>query len=95
VPPAPFLPDLFTDSHVLKSIRALLHYSTLYGQHAPGTLLGAYKSNSEVIPGIGKLGGDIFQRAAGMIMLQTGWAREGEKARSFDTSALGWDGAWE
>jgi hypothetical protein len=87
-----------SDSHVLKATRSLLHYSTLYGHHPVGSLLGAYKSGSdstEAIPGAGKLSGDIFQRGAGIIMLQTGWVREGQEARSFDTSALGWDGAWE
>jgi hypothetical protein len=85
------------DSHVLKAIRSLLHYSTLYGQQPAASLVGAYKSGSstEAIPGVSKLSGDIFQRGAGLVMLQTGWAREGQKSRSYDYSALGWDGAWE
>ncbi|KAJ9103664.1 hypothetical protein QFC19_004239 [Naganishia cerealis] len=88
------------DSHVMKSIRSLILYSTKHGHKQPGHLLGTQRfgSEEESIPGISKLGGDIFIRAAGMIMEVMGWAkerREGEKEGWWDTSALGWDDAWK
>jgi hypothetical protein len=55
-------------------------------------LLGAYQigsSNVEAIAGIGNLSGDIFQRGAGLTMLQTAWVREGQPAGWWDTSPLG------
>jgi hypothetical protein len=79
----------FADSHVTKSIRSLLLYSRLYGHLPPGGLLGTYKGNGktdETIPGISKLGGDLFSRAVGLIFEQTGF---------LDTSALGYYEAWE
>ncbi|KAJ9096439.1 hypothetical protein QFC21_005261 [Naganishia friedmannii] len=90
------------DSHVMKSIRSLLLYSMKYGHLPPGHLLGSHRratgGGEESIPGISALGGDIFVRAAGMIMHVMGWARErkpGEKEGSWDMSALGWDEVWK
>lgn len=85
------------DSHVIKSLRSLERYSTLYGHTLPGGFIGAYRHNGkeETIPGISKLSGDLFQRAAGMIMQQTGWVREGEKAGTWSMTPLGYDETWE
>ena len=90
----------FKDSHVIKSVRSLLLYSRLYGHLPPGGLLGSYKGNSkdETIPGISKLGGDLFARAVAIIFEQTGWALDrvdGGDEDFWDFSALGYDEAWK
>lgn len=104
------------DSHVPKSIRALLLYSRLYGHLPAGSLLGTYKSaasnpsshgataaaagndREETIPGISKLGGDVFARAVGIVFAQTGWPDDqskGDAKASWDFSALGFDETWK
>ncbi|TXT04840.1 hypothetical protein VHUM_03923 [Vanrija humicola] len=77
------------DSHVPKTIRALLHYSQLYG----GTPAGG-------VPGAGAVGGHmldgtLFVRAAGRVMDATGWQAAGERERNWDRSGLGWDAVWD
>lgn len=89
-----------SDSHVVKSVRSLLLYSRLYGHLPPGGLLGSYKGNSkeETLPGIAKLGGDLFPRAVAIIFEQVGWAQDragGGDEEFWDFSALGYDEAWE
>jgi hypothetical protein len=88
---------------VIKSIRSLLLYSRLYGHLPPGGLLGTYKGSGkteETIPGISKLGGDLFSRGVGIIFGQTGWPddrveRKEAEEMFWDRSALGYDEAWK
>lgn len=68
------------DSHVIKSIRSLVYWSSVYGHVTAGDLPGKLPNVS----------GDIFQRSAGVIMQQMGWCREGEKRGAWDMSAKGW-----
>jgi hypothetical protein len=84
------------DVHVTKSIRALLYGAIHYGIKGPGELPGAKDSNGhEVFPGIGKVDGSIFLRAAGVIMDTLGWVDWGQPAGLWDRSAHGWDDAWK
>jgi hypothetical protein len=94
------LDTIHSDSHIVKSIRSLLLYSRLYGHLPAGGLLGTYKQGTkdETIPGISKLGGDVFARAVGVIFEQVGWPKDrkaGDGESFWDMSALGYDGAWE
>lgn len=80
------------DSHVPKTIRALLH---LDRQHAlarslPGALDGAGK---EVFEGMKDVDGSIFVRMAAEVGRNQGWA-DPQPGTDWDRSALGWDEAW-
>ncbi|KAL1405379.1 hypothetical protein Q8F55_009010 [Vanrija albida] len=79
-----------TDSHVPKSVRALLHYAQAYGSTPRGGVLGA-----EAIPGGESLDGSLFVRVAGRILDVTGWVAAGEPERNWDRSGLGWDAVWD
>lgn len=46
-----------------------------------------------MLPGIGKVDGTVFVRAAGVMVDTLGWGEGGEKGE-WDRSALGWDEAW-
>jgi hypothetical protein len=88
------------DSHVPKSIRALLHYSQLYGWRPAGEVPGAIVDGAEVVPGIGAVDGTVFTRIAGEIIKYTGWVKESGEGgdgedNEWDRTALGWDGAWD
>ncbi|KAF5393012.1 hypothetical protein D9757_001125 [Collybiopsis confluens] len=82
-----------SDSHVLKTMRALVFAAREYGDVSAGAVVGAV---SETIPGIAKLDGSMFVRAAGMLMDYMGWTTYGQKERyDWDRSALGWEDAWK
>ena len=85
------------DSHVPKTLRTLIFASQNYGDKAPGTAIGAFHrdSGAETHNGTGKMDGTIFIRAAGLVMDTLGWVSYGQKAGSWDRSALGWDAAWD
>lgn len=93
--------QLTRDSHVPKSIRALLHYSQLYGWRAAGSVPGAFDADGAAsVPGISTVDGSVFVRIAGEIMQYTGWVKETGAAgdgndNEWDRTALGWDGAWD
>ncbi|KAL0250754.1 hypothetical protein I308_102970 [Cryptococcus tetragattii IND107] len=88
---------IYPDSHVIKSIRSLVHYASLLGNSPPGSLPGTYKEEGkeagkeEAAKGMIKLDGSMFLRAAGAIM--TTMAPGGQGA--WDRSQLGYDEAWE
>lgn len=84
---------LTIDSHVPKSIRALLYYSQQYAGRKAGEVPGAGETNT--IPGLDKVDGSLFVRVAGKTMDYMGWTKEGDKEGDWDRSALGWDGAWK
>ena len=87
---------MWTDSHVPKSIRPLLHYASLHGNTPPGGFTGVTTSDGkEVFKGSSKLDGSMFVRGAGMIMNVMGWCREGQKAGAWATSPIGYDEVWE
>lgn len=81
------------DSHVPKTIRALLYYGQKYGERRAGEVPGAKEANT--IPGLDKVDGTLFVRVAGKTMDYMGWTKEGDKEGDWDRSALGWDGAWD
>ncbi|WWD17510.1 hypothetical protein CI109_101951 [Kwoniella shandongensis] len=84
----------YPDSHVPKSIRSLVYFSSLYGATPPGNFIGTYLTGGqthETIKGMSKVDGSLFIRAAGAIMSQVGKGEEAE----WDRSALGYDEAWE
>lgn len=86
------------DSHVPKSIRSLLYWSTKYSHLPAGGLPGSFvdeKGKEESIKGMKDADGTIFMRAAGLIMSTLGWCREGQKVGNWDFSALGYDETWE
>ncbi|WVQ77260.1 hypothetical protein IAR50_006943 [Cryptococcus sp. DSM 104548] len=83
---------LYPDSHVVKAIRSLLFYSTLFGSLPAGSFSPPDSSDrGGGLPGLEKVDGTIFQRAASVTM---GTIKEGEEAE-WDRSQLGYDGAWE
>jgi hypothetical protein len=91
-----------TDSHILKTIRALVYAAQKYGDTRPGGAIGAFssKDGKETHKGMSKVDGTIFVRAAGMVMDNVGWTghKQGDKQGdpdSWDRSALGWDDAWK
>ncbi|WVR07242.1 hypothetical protein IAU60_004283 [Kwoniella sp. DSM 27419] len=87
-----------TDSHVPKSIRSLLHFSNKFGATPPGGFIGCYLSGGqrhETIPGLGAVDGTVFARAAGMIMTQMGWTREGDEEGDWDMAGIGYDEVWQ
>ncbi|KAJ3814004.1 hypothetical protein F5876DRAFT_33900 [Lentinula aff. lateritia] len=90
-----------TDSHLLKTMRALVLAAREYGDTPPGSVTGAFKEHSATVskeethPGIADVDGSIFVRAAGMLMDYMGWTSYGQPEREdWDRSALGWDEAW-
>jgi len=85
------------DSHVLKTIRSLAYAAREFGDRNAGEVIGAKDlQGRETHPGIGKLDGSAFIRAAGMVMDYMGWTTHGQAARpDWDRSALGWDDAWK
>jgi len=84
------------DSHVPKSIRSLVHYSTQYGSTPPGGFIGTTTPDGkEVLPGMGKVDGSIFLRGAGLIMDVMGWCREGQEEGEWGRSPLGYDEVWK
>ncbi|KAF5371285.1 hypothetical protein D9758_004168 [Tetrapyrgos nigripes] len=85
------------DSHVLKTMRTLVFAAREYGDTQAGGVIGAKDvKGQETHPGIEKLDGSAFVRAAGMLMNYMGWTGYGESARpDWDRSALGWDAAWK
>ncbi|KAJ3975289.1 hypothetical protein EV361DRAFT_792631 [Lentinula raphanica] len=91
-----------TDSHLLKTMRTLILAAREYGDTPPGSVIGAFKqhagsaSKEESHPGMAKVDGSIFVRAAGMLMDYMGWTSYGQMEREdWDRSALGWDDAWK
>lgn len=84
-----------------KSIRALLHYSQLYGWRPAGEVPGSIaEDGTEIVPGIREVDGTLFVRIAGEVMKYTGWVKETGLAgdgndNEWDRTALGWDGAWD
>ncbi|WVF71677.1 hypothetical protein IAT40_006485 [Kwoniella sp. CBS 6097] len=88
----------YTDSHVPKAIRSLLHFSNHYGAYPPGAFIGTYLAGGqthETIPGLSKVDGSVFIRAAGLIMQQLGWTREGEEEGNWDFEGIGYDEVWK
>ncbi|WWC70436.1 uncharacterized protein I206_104387 [Kwoniella pini CBS 10737] len=88
----------YTDSHVPKAIRSLLYFSTLYGATRPGCFIGSYLSGGqthETIPGLAKIDGSVFVRAAGAIMNQMGWTREGQEKGDWAMNPIGYDEVWK
>jgi hypothetical protein len=84
------------DPHVAKATRALIYAAQRYGVTPAGSVPGALRQDgSEVLPGMAKLDGSAFVRAAGVLMQAMGWVTHGEKASEFDRSGLGWDDAWK
>ena len=86
------------DSHVLKTMRALVYGAQQYGNVAPGGAIGAFRcdmeAKTETLPGSSRMDGSIFVRSAGVLMNSLGWVTYGQPAKDWDRSALGWDEAW-
>nr|XP_018263303.1 uncharacterized protein I303_04797 [Kwoniella dejecticola CBS 10117]OBR85461.1 hypothetical protein I303_04797 [Kwoniella dejecticola CBS 10117] len=88
----------YTDSHVPKAIRSLLHFATLYGATEPGCFIGSYLTGGqthETIPGMANVDGSVFVRGAGAIMQQMGWTREGQEKGEWEFSPVGYDEVWK
>lgn len=79
---------LTPDSHVPKSIRALLYYAQRYGDTKAGAVPGAKEDNT--LPGLDKVDGTLFVRVAGKTMDYMGWTKEATR-RETGTAVL-WDG---
>lgn len=65
------------NEHLLKLVRALAHYSTLYGAFPKGRFSG------EELRGAELLDGTLFLRAAWLSLEKTGWLREGVKDKVY------------
>ena len=84
------------DAHTQKAIRALYYASCMYGRTPPGAVIGAFDTEGrETHPGIAKVDGTLFARAAGVVMDTLGWVAHGQKEGEWDRSALGWEDAWK
>ena len=84
------------DAHTLKAIRLLYYGAQQYGCTPPGGAIGAFDEHGrEILPGMAKVDGSLFVRAAGVVMDALGWVTYGQEAGSWDRSALGWDDAWK
>ncbi|WRT66146.1 uncharacterized protein IL334_003099 [Kwoniella shivajii] len=86
------------DSHVPKAIRSLLYFTELYGSTKEGCFIGTYLSGGqthETINGLSKVDGTVFVRAAGIIMDQLGWTREGKDHGDWEFSPVGYDEVWK
>jgi len=81
------------DSHTIKTIRALMYGARQYGDMPTSAFVRPGEENFH--PGAGKLDGTVFIRAAGLVMNTMGWVTHGQKAGSWDGSALGYDDAWK
>ena len=78
------------DEHLVKTVRALQHYATIYGLRPAGT----FKNTK--LPGADNLDGTMFIKVAGNAMNAMGWVREGENgAQGYDRAGLGWDETWD
>ncbi|KAH9933111.1 uncharacterized protein BXZ73DRAFT_89778 [Epithele typhae] len=78
------------------AVRVLYYGAQRYGRTPPGGVIGAFDTNGrETHPGMAKLDGSLFVRAAGVVMDTLGWVTHGQKTGSWDRSALGWDDAWK
>lgn len=85
-----------SDSHVLKAMRTLVLGASQYGDTPPGQVPGSLNGEGkETHAGIGKVDGTLFVRAAGIMMDTLGWSGHGQQEGEWDSSALGWDAAWE
>lgn len=89
-----------SDSHVLKAVRTLVYGAVSYGTTPAGGAIGAFRTGAkgekeETLPGMAKVDGTIFVRAAGVLMERLGWTGYGQPEASWDRSALGWDKAWD
>lgn len=72
------------DTHTLKALRSLLYGAVHYGTKGVGEMPGAFDGEGEeVLPGIGKLNGSIFIRAAGALMDTVGWVDWGQPKGEF------------
>ena len=84
------------DTHTLKAVRALYYGAVKSGRTPPGGAIGAFDGHGrETHPGMAMVDGSLFVRAAGVVMDTLGWVTHGQKAGSWDRSALGWDDAWK
>ncbi|CAK5282669.1 unnamed protein product [Mycena citricolor] len=84
------------DSHVVKTVRALYSGHIHFGKVAAGQVVGAFdESGRETHPGLSKLDGTAWIRAAGITCSALGWMGFGEEAGRWDRSVLGLDAAWE
>ncbi|PIL22571.1 hypothetical protein GSI_15260 [Ganoderma sinense ZZ0214-1] len=84
------------DAHTLKAVRALYYASRMYGRTPHGAVIGAFDTEGrETHPGIAKVDGTLFARAAGVVMDTLGWVTHGQKEGGWDRSALGWEDAWK
>jgi len=77
------------DEHLVKTVRALQHYSQIYGGRPKGTFKDTELEGAE------KLDGTLFVRVAGNAMSALGWVREGEHSGKHDRAGLGWKDAWD
>lgn len=77
-----------------KSIRPLLHYASKLGNTPPGGF-ALEKNGKAALPGLDKLDGTMFVRAAGLVMDVMGWCREGEKAGDWEHDPIGYNEIWK
>jgi hypothetical protein len=88
------------DAHTVKAIRALYYAAQHYGHKKARDLPGCFIMTDEgrrveTLPGIFELDGTLFVRAAGVVMDTLGWVTHGDNPGNWDSSGLGWDGAWK
>jgi hypothetical protein len=86
-----------SEPHVVKVMRTLYFAAQQYGDKpsVPGAWMTGSSAAEETHTGIGKVDGTVFVRAAGVVMDTLGWSGHGQKEGQWDTSALGFDAAWE
>ncbi|KAJ7151833.1 hypothetical protein C8R43DRAFT_483522 [Mycena crocata] len=92
------------DAHVIKAVRTLYYCAQRYGTTPPGGAIGARGigedgngngTGVETHRGAGEMDGSIFVRAAAVMSDTLGWVAYGEVEGDWDTTALGWDAAWD
>lgn len=82
ITPNPWLPIIeasitHPDDHLIKLQRALVHFSTLFGDRAQGVGEGGLKGAAQELEGAELLDGTLFIRVAGLTAKKMGRVREG------------------
>jgi hypothetical protein len=78
------------DPHVVKAQRALAHWAQRFGDRPAGFFAslglaqGSNVSEADALPGVEKIDGSLFVRAAILTQNKLGWVREGEEEAQWD-----------
>ncbi|KAF7318459.1 hypothetical protein HMN09_00355100 [Mycena chlorophos] len=83
-----------SETHLVKSIRALFYAAQLYGLTPAGGMPGAAGDGGETFKGAKNADGSVFLRVAGLMSNQLGWVIHGEKERMWEFHGM-WEESWD